>query len=238
MDSQESPDISFDASASWSNCLSSHHTFSHCNTLYSFFNPSTVVRNTFCKKHTYCCSRGEHRSHPSPVKALSTNMHFFRLLLMAKACLSLPCLMNPCPWITEEVKATQPTNTSMPARSIPASHLAAAAAGIDIDGEIPSDYLHKNGSAYHFAPGSNASIWVRAQIDKPWAPPNETLSKRQVGSVGHLNINPLFPSPSRAIKVLTASSPIVRPLRPINRSLGRIQLRRLRYPGSIMSNTL
>ena len=56
--------------------------------------------------------------------------------------------------------------TSLPNISpIPESHQRAAAAGIDIYGEIPGDYIHKNGSIYHFAEGSNAATWARAQLD-------------------------------------------------------------------------
>jgi hypothetical protein len=127
-------------------------------------------------------------------------MHFLRPLLVVGSLLSTACIAAPAPHAGQDVKVSLPTNNT-----IPASHLAAAAAGIDIYGEIPSDYLHKNGSAYHFAPGSNASIWVRAQIDKPWSPPNSTLSERQVGSVSH----PPFSSspPSYPINLLTASLP-------------------------------
>lgn len=57
-------------------------------------------------------------------------------------------------------------STALPSLpSTPESHQRAAAAGIDIYGEIPEDYTHKNGSAYHFAEGSNASTWARAQLD-------------------------------------------------------------------------
>jgi hypothetical protein len=102
-------------------------------------------------------------------------MRLIRLFLVAGSYLFAFCIAAPVSHAAQEVKATHLTNTS-----IPASHLAAAAAGIDIYGEIPFDYLHKNGSTYHFAPGTNASIWVRAQIDKPLSPPDSTHSKRQV----------------------------------------------------------
>ena len=63
---------------------------------------------------------------------------------------------------------------------IPESHLNATRAGIDIYGPIPNDYTHQEGSVYSFEAGSNASIWVRAQLDIT-AYPN--LDKRQVSAV-------------------------------------------------------
>ena len=49
--------------------------------------------------------------------------------------------------------------------SIPESVLNATAAGIDVHGPIPEDYTRKEGAIYHFAAGSNASTWARAQLD-------------------------------------------------------------------------
>ena len=62
---------------------------------------------------------------------------------------------------------------------VPESHLNAARAGIDIYGPIPADYTHQEGSMYRFEAGSNASIWVRAQLDIT-ARPN--LHERQVSA--------------------------------------------------------
>ncbi|MCJ1377615.1 hypothetical protein MMC17_000710 [Xylographa soralifera] len=41
----------------------------------------------------------------------------------------------------------------------------AIAAGIDPYGPIPEDYTHRVGEGYHTTAGSNASLWVLAQLD-------------------------------------------------------------------------
>ncbi|MCJ1246106.1 hypothetical protein MMC30_003311 [Trapelia coarctata] len=73
------------------------------------------------------------------------------------------------------------------------AHRKAAAAGIDIYGPIPDDYIHKDGSAYHFAEGSNASIWVHAQFDISH---KQRVEKRQTPTTGpaHIGIS-LWTSP-------------------------------------------
>lgn len=70
-------------------------------------------------------------------------------------------------------------STTLSIASPPQSHIRAAAAGIDIYGEIPNDYVHKDGSACFVLEGSNASIWVHAQLD---IPPVQGPQKRQVST--------------------------------------------------------
>ncbi|MCJ1246127.1 hypothetical protein MMC30_003332 [Trapelia coarctata] len=90
-------------------------------------------------------------------------MRYFYILVAAGTLLSSFCASAPT---GSSESITFINSTALPdVACLPDSHLKAAAAGIDIYGEIPGDYIQKNGSIYHFAEGSNASTWARAQLD-------------------------------------------------------------------------